>query len=204
MVNRIQPKPAVFLDRDGTICEEVGYLDHPDKLRLIPGAAEAIRKLREAGFWVFVTTNQSGVARGYFTESVVQNVHERLNRLLAEAGACVDAYFYCPHHPNAVFEQYRQECRCRKPNIGMIEQAVAQFPVELDRSFTVGDKLSDCEFGRNAGLIPILVRTGYGRDEELRVGAGASPCQPAVVVDDLAHAVEWILSNPRGLPKVQR
>lgn len=201
MVNRDQPKPAVFLDRDGTICEEVGYLDHPDKLKLIPGSAEAIRKLREAGFWVFVTTNQSGVARGYFAESVVHLVHARLDTLLAEAGARVDAYFYCPHHPKAVLEEYRRECRCRKPNTGMIEQAVAHFPVELDRSFTVGDKLSDCEFGRNAGLTPVLVRTGYGREEEARLSAEQGGCRPALVADDLAQAVAWILSHPLALPK---
>ncbi len=151
-------RPVVFLDRDGTINEEVGYLDDPARLRLIPGAAEGIKILNRAGFCVVVVTNQSGIARGYFTADTVEAIHQELARQLAECGARIDAFYYCPHHPEA-------GCRCRKPRPGLVERAVQELNLDLGQAYVVGDRLLDLELARNIGARGILVCTGYGKKE---------------------------------------
>ncbi len=182
---------AVFLDRDGTICEEVGYLDSVDRMRLIPGAGEAIRKLNEKGFKTVVVTNQSGIARGYFSESTLKELHSELSRLLGRDGAFLDAFYYCPHHPTEGEVPYRQVCGCRKPAPGLLVQAAKDLDLDLKRSFAVGDKLADLECGRALGVKGVLVLTGYGK-EELASGPGHAA---SFVAADLYRAVEWILSQ---------
>jgi D-glycero-D-manno-heptose 1,7-bisphosphate phosphatase len=177
-------KPAAFLDRDGTIIEEVGYLKDPSQVRLIPGAAEGILRLNEAGVPVVVVTNQSGVGRGYFPEAAVERVHAEVARQLAARGARWDAVYYCPHHPD-------ERCDCRKPAPGMFRRAAAEHALDLPRSFVVGDKVSDLKAGVQLGCRTVLVLTGYGVEEgERGREAGFTPYHIAL---DLADAAEWIL-----------
>ena len=178
---------AVFLDRDGTVTEEVGYLNHLSRFRLLPGAGEAIRRLNQASVPVVVVTNQSGVARGYFPEQLVRDVHERLKTELLKAGARLDGVYYCPHVS-------ADKCECRKPKTGMLEQAARELGLELKGSFVVGDRHSDVELAYCAGARSILVRTGFG-EGELAWHAKNWPRQPERVVVDLTEAVNWILSE---------
>ncbi len=141
---------AVFLDRDGLICRDVHYLRRPEDFELLPGAAEGIRRLNGLGVRVIVATNQSGIARGYFTEEDLRRIHERMERELGERGARVDAIYYCPHHPD-------EGCSCRKPRTGMLERAARDFGLDLRRCFIVGDRKLDLEAGKNAGCTKILV-----------------------------------------------
>ena len=158
------PREAVFLDRDGTLIEEVHYLADPAQVRLIPGAADAVRKLNDAGVLVVVVTNQAGIARGYFPESRVATVHERLSALLAERGARIDAFYHCPHHPTEGVGAYRVACECRKPKPGMLLAAARDFDLDLARSWMIGDKPCDAAAGTAAGCRTLLVRTGHGKD----------------------------------------
>lgn len=188
------PLPAVFLDRDGTICEEVGYVNHLDRLRVYPWSAKAIRKLNRAGLRVIVITNQSGVARGYFSEKLVRQVHQKISRELAAHRARLDAFYYCPHHPRAPRGPYRKDCRCRKPSIGMLERAAKRFHIDLKSSYVVGDSYRDMQVGFNAGARTILVKTGYGRGEyehQLR----RWPRRPDGIEENLLKAVEKILGE---------
>jgi len=187
------PNRGVFLDRDGTINEEVNYLSHPEQLRLITGAAEAIKSLNRAGFKVVVVTNQAGVARGYFTEPTVREIHEALEKKLGEQGARVDAIYYCPHHPAAGLGVYRQDCNCRKPKPGMLEKAAIELNIDLRESFVVGDKISDLEAGLAVGCRNILVHTGYGQESENEFSGAA--WRPEFVADDLLEAARWILKQ---------
>ncbi len=151
---------AVFLDRDGTINHDPGYLGDPDHAVLIKGAATGLRILREElGFIILVVSNQSGIARGLITKENVDAVNERINELLMKEGAGVDRFYYCPHHPDFSADT---DCNCRKPMTGMIEEAVREFDIDLSRSFMIGDSKSDIECGKNAGMKTILVRTGNG------------------------------------------
>ncbi|GJQ20702.1 MAG: D,D-heptose 1,7-bisphosphate phosphatase [Bacteroidia bacterium] len=172
---------ALFLDRDGTINVEAEYLSDPDRVELIPGSAEAIREANETGIRVFVITNQSGVARGLYTEADILAVHQRLEELLAARGAKLDALYYCPHHPDVGSPPYRIVCSCRKPKTGMLEQAAKTHGIDLASSFVVGDKCSDIEAGKNARCATTLVMTGYGRIERDR-------CRPDHIADNLYEA----------------
>jgi D-glycero-D-manno-heptose 1,7-bisphosphate phosphatase len=136
-------RPAVFLDRDGTMIEDIGYLSRPEQVRWFPYTVESIRLLNRAGFIVCVTTNQSGIGRGIYTEAQLQDIHRQMATYLDAGGATVDAWFYCPHHPVAEVEAYRAVCECRKPEPGMIRQACEQYEIDLARSFVIGDKLLD-------------------------------------------------------------
>lgn len=153
---------VVFLDRDGTINEEVHYLHRPEDLKLLPGAGEALKKLRDAGFKLVVITNQAGVARGYYGCQDVERLHEYMNQKLREQGAWIDEFFYCPHHPEHGVGIYKKNCRCRKPGIGMFEMAEKKFPVDKSHSYMIGDKMIDVQAGVNYGVPGILVGTGYG------------------------------------------
>ena len=179
---------AVFLDRDGTINVDHGYVFRAGEFEFIPGAPEAIRRLKDAGYLVIVVTNQAGIARGLYGETEVQELHLYLDRELEWYGTAIDAYYYCPHHPAIGPEPYRRECACRKPLPGMLLQAAADFPLDLGGSFLVGDKLSDIEAGLAAGCTPILVETGYG------AGEGNIPLDIQRVAD-LAAAADLILSH---------
>lgn len=176
---------AVFLDRDGTICEEMGYLNHISRLIVYPFAAAAIRKLNEAKIPVVVVTNQSGISRKIFPESLVRQVHEKMVALLREGGASVDGIYFCPH-------QRADNCACRKPLAGLLETAARDLHLELPGSYVVGDRHADVDLAHRAGGTGIMVMTGYGRgDYELHHSAW--PRQPDAVVENLQEAVDWIL-----------
>jgi D-glycero-D-manno-heptose 1,7-bisphosphate phosphatase len=184
---------ALFLDRDGTIIEEAEYLASPEQVRLIPGAAEAIARLNALGIPVVVVTNQSGVARGYFSEAQVAEVHAHLDWLLAKSSAHIDRYYVCPHHPREGVSAYRRDCDCRKPQPGLLLRAAAEMHLELGKSCVIGDKLTDLDAGARAGCRTILVRTGYGvsHEEEART----RDVRLLGVADSLAEAVElWLRS----------
>lgn len=185
-------RPAVFLDRDGTLNEEVGYLDRLDRLVLFPWTIDAVRLLNRAEFAVVVVTNQAGVARGFFEESFVHDVHRHIDRLFADGGARVDGYYYCPHHPDATIEAYRLECECRKPRPGMIRRAERDLGLDLARSYVVGDRWLDIGLARAVGATGVLVKTGYGAEEASRPDGGPPA---AAVVENLMEAVGWILKN---------
>jgi D-glycero-D-manno-heptose 1,7-bisphosphate phosphatase len=185
-------KPAVFLDRDGTLIEDVGYLRTVRDLRLFPWTVDAVRALNHAGLPVVVITNQSGIARGLLTEETVHDVHRHLSSLLGAGGAHVDAYYYCPHHPDGSVAAYSRRCECRKPGRGMIDSAAADLGIEPARSFVVGDKWLDVGAARTVGGRGILVRTGYGAAEEREPQPDVSA---DAVVDNLIEAVGWILRN---------
>ena len=178
---------AVFLDRDGTICEEMGYLNHISRFRMYPFAAAAIRRLNQAGLPVIVVTNQSGVARGIFPESLVHQVHEKMIAELAAAGARVEGVYFCPHRSE-------DACGCRKPHPGMLERAAREHALELAGSCVVGDRYDDLEMAERIGGRGILVLTGYGRGE-YELHRASWPKQPGRVVEDLSAAVNLILEE---------
>jgi len=188
-------KRAVFLDRDGTVIEEVGYLNRLDRVAFFPWSVDAIRVLNEAGLLVVVVTNQAGVARGYFDEGLVRDTHALIDRRLAAGRARVDAYYYCPHHPQGIVESLRQACECRKPKPGMIHQAAQDFDIDIPGSFVVGDRWLDVEMGRAAGTQAVLVRTGYGQNEERRPDDQVTA---DYVADNLMDAASWILRTLRN------
>jgi D-glycero-D-manno-heptose 1,7-bisphosphate phosphatase len=179
-------KWAVFLDRDGTINEEVEYLHNPEELRLIPDAAEAIHLLNQAKAPAILVTNQAGIGRGYYSEVAMQATHRELASRLAAGGAYLDAIYHCPHRPD-------EECDCRKPMPGMLKRAAEEHGIDLQRSFVVGDKVSDLEAGRRAGCRTVLVLTGYGPEE--REALKSLDFQPDHIGVDLLDAVRWILAQ---------
>ena len=193
------PKWGVFLDRDGTVTEEVGYVNHPSRLNLLPGAAEGIAALNRAGVPVMLATNQAGVARGYFTEDLVKEVLERLRSLLAAQGARLDASYYCPHHPAVGPPPYRQACDCRKPRPGMLERGAREFGLDLNSCYVVGDKVSDVYFAHSVGARGVLVLTGYGLGE-LTYQRESWKEQPDFIAEDLVQAAGWILADAGGRP----
>jgi D-glycero-D-manno-heptose 1,7-bisphosphate phosphatase len=188
-------RPAVFLDRDGTLIEEVGYLDRIERVALFPWTIDALRVLRRAGYALVVVTNQAGVARGYFDEAHVEAVHEHLRSRFAAAGAPVDGFHFCPHHPEATLPAYRVRCECRKPQPGLILRAARELDLDLARSFVIGDRWLDVETARRAGARGILVRTGYGAHESRHPEDGVIA---AAVVDHAFAAASWIVRQPRG------
>lgn len=156
---------VVFLDRDGTLNAEVNYLHRTEDLRILDGVSQAIGALRRAGFKIVVVTNQAGVGRGYYTEQDVEHLHAFMNEKLAEQGAHVDHFFYCPHHPVHGIGAYKKVCHCRKPGTGMFEMAQKYYAVDKAHSWMIGDKLIDVQAGRNFGVHTALVGTGYGAEE---------------------------------------
>jgi len=188
-------KAAVFLDRDGTVCDEVGYVNHLDRLKLYPWTAEAVRRLNRADIPVIVVTNQSGVGRGYFTEELVRQAHRKIAAQLATQGARVDAFYFCPHHPSAPVKTYRVDCRCRKPSPGMVEKAAKRFPIDLKSSYVVGDSYRDMQLGFNIGARTALVMTGYGRGE-YEYHRHRWPRMPDLIAENLLEAVNRILAEP--------
>lgn len=183
---------AVFLDRDGTLIEEVGYLDRADRVAFFPWTIAAVRALNLAGLAVVMVSNQSGLARGFFTESVVDDVHKRMAEMLAAGGAHIDAYYYCPHHPDGKVPGLGIVCQCRKPARGLVDRAVAEFGVNPERSFVIGDRWVDVGLARAVGARGLLVRTGYG-DLEARTPPGGMSAD--AVVDNLIGASAWILKE---------
>jgi D-glycero-D-manno-heptose 1,7-bisphosphate phosphatase len=187
---------AVFMDRDGTISEEIGYVNHPSRYRVFPYSAEAVQLLNEAGWLAILVTNQAGVARGYFTEELITAVHDVLKQKLSERGAELDAIYYCAHHPTVGEAPYRFDCDCRKPKPGLIERAAAEFDIDLRQSWMIGDRYSDIELARNAGVHSAFVLSGYGRGE-WEYQRAAWKHEPELVAEDLLEAVRRIVGVNR-------
>ncbi len=189
----------MFLDRDGTLIEDVEYLSRLDEIQLFPWTIDALRLLRRGGFAIVVVTNQSAVARGIVTEDFVRETHAALDARLASGGAGIDAYYFCAHHPDAVVEQYRRPCRCRKPGPGMIEEAVSDLGLDTSRSWMVGDRWLDVESGRSAGVRSLLVRNlhaahvGEIGPATARTGLGPRDDRADAILNNLMEAVGWIL-----------
>jgi D-glycero-D-manno-heptose 1,7-bisphosphate phosphatase len=187
--------PAAFLDRDGTIIEDPGYLGDPEGIRFIPGAIDALRSLQRAGYRLVLVTNQAGVARGLLTETDVHRVNERLTALLAEAGVHLGGIYYCPHHPEYGPPEYRRDCDCRKPKPGLIHRAIRDLGLDPSRSVVIGDHVTDAALAQAfAGMVGIMLRTGHGVEQWQKIQDGAV-AGPEHVADDLAAAVEWFLAR---------
>lgn len=187
-------RQAVFLDRDGTVSREVGYMTDPERLELLPRSAEAIAALNRSGLMAILATNQSGVARGLFPRRSVDSAHARLRRLLARRGAWLDAIYFCPHHPLEGRAPWRLRCLCRKPRPGMLRRAAQEHGLDLPRCYVVGDTRKDVHLAHAVGATPILVLTGYGRGEWERHRSGFRRA-PAHLAFDLRDAVGWILDH---------
>ena len=194
---------AVFLDRDGTINEEVGYVNHVDRFVLLPRSGQAIRLLNEHRFKTVVITNQAGVARGYFAESLVKKVHQKMKDLLEREGAYLDGIYYCPHHPDVGSPRYRKTCQCRKPNTGLVEWAAKELDIDCSKSYVIGDRGTDLAFGEKIGATGILVLTGYGRGEWEYFGKQWR-VKPDYVAPDLYEAVQWILLRESAMDRLER
>lgn len=190
-------QPAVFLDRDGTINEQMGYINHICRFQLLPRAVAAIRLLNDAKIPVVVVTNQSGLARGYFPKELLDEVHALMHQQLAEAGAHVDGIYICPHYPEAKLPEYRIKCDCRKPQAGMFLKAAADLDLDLTRSYVVGDRWSDLKAAHQCQATGILVLTGYGRGDQTYIGP-TQTIQPRFVAEDLYDAATWISEDLKG------
>jgi len=184
---------AVFIDRDGTLNEDIGYVSAPDELAIYPWAAEAVRMINESGLLTIVITNQSGIARGMYSEATLGSIHSRMIEELASKGARIDAVYYCPHHPDVGDARYRTACECRKPRTGMLDRAAREHDVDLAQSFVIGDKASDMKLAENVGARAALVLTGYGR--ETLAHPDRWPCAPEIVAENLLEAVKQILER---------
>jgi D-glycero-D-manno-heptose 1,7-bisphosphate phosphatase len=190
-VNPRAGTPAVFLDRDGTINEDVGYLTDLAELRIYPYAPEAIRLLRRAGFAIVVVTNQGGIARGVLTSDLVERTHQAMAERLHRAGATVDAWYYCPHHPASVRPGLSTPCDCRKPGTAMPRAAAERLGLDLTRSWVIGDHWRDVQMGDGIGARTVLVRTGHGRDQEAQRPAGQ---RVEAICDNLIAATAFVLA----------
>jgi D-glycero-D-manno-heptose 1,7-bisphosphate phosphatase len=192
-------RPAVFLDRDGTLIDDTGYPSRFDQILIFPRSFEAVRRLNSAGFPVVIVTNQSGVGRGYFTEAQLAEIHVQLTVAFAAEGARLDAFYYCPHYNASPDPRYRAECRCRKPLPGLGYKAAADLGLDLRQSYMIGDKEDDVKFGRAIGATPVLVLTGYGRETREKIEGTAG--RPEAVAADLDQAVDWILAREKSVGK---
>lgn len=184
-------RKAVFFDRDGTINEEVGYIRDLANLKLIKGAAESIEKLRKAGFLAILITNQSGPARGYYSEDWVKTLNSTVQDLLKAEGTMLDEIYYCPHLPDGIVPEYTKDCDCRKPNTALYLQAKEKFDIDLANSFMIGDKATDVEAGHNAGCKGVLLKTGYGN--QVLEGTYQNLPDADYVAEDINDAANWIL-----------
>ncbi len=185
-------RKAIFLDRDGTLNVDVGYLHALDQLELFPYTLDALRLLERAGFALVVVTNQSGIALGLIADGFPEEAHRELQRRARNAGCAIAGFYYCPHHPSGSVEKFSVQCRCRKPAPGMVEQAVGDLDLDVARSWVIGDKWLDVDLGHAVGARSILVRTGWGKDSERR---RSSTQQVTAVCDNLMHAVTFILDQ---------
>ena len=174
---------AVFLDRDGTVIEDKHYLDNPDDISIIPGAIRAVKIFNNLNLRVFIVSNQSGVARGYFNISSVEKINDRLIKLFAESGAFIDKIYFCPHHIEGTVLDYAIDCNCRKPLPGMLFKARDEYSVDLMKSYVIGDKDCDMNLARNVGAISLLVKTGYGNEVDIK---------PDFTGKDILECALWI------------
>lgn len=196
--DRKMKRPAVFIDRDGTINEQMGYINHVSRFILLAGVPEAIRLLNKNNYLVIIVSNQSGVARGYFPIELLEEVHASLKSSLKERGAFIDGIYFCPHYPDGVVAEYSRDCDCRKPKTGLIDQACSSFEIDLHGSYVVGDRHTDLEFAHRSNLKGILVETGYGLGETKYILPDI-PIAPVYIARDLLDAVGWILDKEHAL-----
>ncbi|HDD35416.1 MAG TPA: HAD family hydrolase [Candidatus Desulfofervidus auxilii] len=185
---------AVFLDRDGTINEEMGYINHSERLIILPKVPEALRLLKMHGFKIILITNQSGAAKGYFPLDFIEEINNLLQKKLKEYNVSLDAIYYCPHHPQAVVPALKKDCFCRKPKPGLIKRAQKDFGLELKNCYVIGDRFVDIELAYNVGAKGILVMTGYGKGE-LKFIAPNHPLKPHFIAKDLLEAATWIIKD---------
>lgn len=187
-------KPAVFIDRDGTVNEQMGYINHPDRFIILPHVAEAFRVLNKNEFLAIIVSNQSGVARGYFPIELVEHIHALMKESLMREGASVDGIFFCPHYPKGNVREYSIECECRKPKTGLIKKACEHFDIDLSRSYVIGDHYTDMELAERAALKGILVKTGYGKGV-IEYNLPEMKFTPSYIAEDLLDAVKWIMKK---------
>ena len=187
-------RPAVFIDRDGTVNEQMGYINHISRFVMLPGAIEAIRLLNRHQYLAIIVSNQSGVARGYYPIGLVDEVHAHMRALMEKEGAFVDGIFFCPHYEKGSVPEYSIECDCRKPRTGLIEKAGKAFEIDMDNSYVIGDRYSDIELALRSDMKGILVTTGYGQGDIDYVFPRLS-FKPAHIARDLLHAVRWIIEE---------
>jgi D-glycero-D-manno-heptose 1,7-bisphosphate phosphatase len=190
-------KPAVFMDRDGTINEQRGFINHLSRFVLLPGVAEAVKLLNKNSFLAIIVTNQSGVARGYYPIDLVHDVHALLKTSLEREEATMDGIFFCPHHPRGIVPEFTSDCDCRKPKTGLINQAQGAFEIDMSHSYVIGDRYVDIELASRLGLKSILVKTGYGLGEMEHV-LPQKPIRPDCIAQDLLDGVKWILQNEKS------
>jgi D-glycero-D-manno-heptose 1,7-bisphosphate phosphatase len=186
--------PAVFMDRDGTINEQRGYINHVSRFVLVPGTAEAIRLLNRHRYLAIIVSNQSGVARGYFPLQLVEDVHSHMRELLKKENAVIDGIFFCPHYRTGVVSEYTVDCDCRKPRTGLIKSACETFDIDMTNSYVIGDRCTDIELAERSNLRGILVKTGYGLGDIEYVLPG-SPFKPVHIAGNLLDAVRWIIKK---------
>ena len=186
---------AVFLDRDGTINEDVGYPNRFEQINIFPYSFEAVRKINEVGLKAVITTNQSGIGRGYLTEKDLHEIHQEIKRKFSKCNAFFDGIYYCPHYPLSKNPHYKKNCFCSKPNPGMAHQAALDLNLELKDSYMVGDKVEDIIFGFNFEAVPILVLTGYGIKSQMKLKEMG--IQPAFIAQTLLESVHWILKKEK-------
>jgi D-glycero-D-manno-heptose 1,7-bisphosphate phosphatase len=191
-------RPAVFIDRDGTINEQMGYVNHPSRFVILPGVAEAFRTLNNNGYLAIIVSNQSGVARGYFPIELLHNLHSLMKETLLKEGAMVDGIFFCPHYPKGSVPEYSIDCDCRKPKNGLIKQACEQFDIDLSRSYMIGDHYTDMELAARSNLKGILVKTGYGAGV-IEYNLPSMSVKPWHIANDLLDAVNLIIKNDNQL-----
>lgn len=187
-------RSAVFLDRDGTLIEDVGYLSSISQIKVLPRVVDGLKLLKSMGYLLIVVTNQSGVARGFFSEGFVLNVHDILGRLFKDNGVAIDAFYYCPHHPTEGFPPYNVNCDCRKPKTGMIKRAICEYDIDISNSWVIGDSLVDVQLARNAGCKGILLN----RDDDLHSISKESFCDTSLyeaVKYDLFEGALYIKSD---------
>lgn len=182
---------AAFLDRDGTIIEENGYISQIKQVEFIPGSIKAIQILKSLGYKIIVITNRSGVAQGYFTEKSLKKVNKYLQKELRKNKAAWDGIYYCPHHPRVGLKRYLKSCNCRKPKAGLLKLAVRKHKLQLKGSVVIGDKLSDVVLGKSAKIKSILLLTGYGKKESKKIG-NSSKSKPNLIAKNLLEAVEYL------------
>ena len=182
---------AVFLDKDGTIIEDVGYIQSPSQIKFIDGSIEAIKKLNQAGYKVVIISNQSGIARGMVTENAIHHVDKTLHKHILNGGAHLDGIYFCPHHPEHGLHPYKKSCECRKPHPGLIKKAEHDLKIDLSMSFMIGDKATDIEAGQKAGVKTVLVLTGRGPEEKSKIKE-----KPDHIANKLSDAIDWILGLP--------
>jgi D-glycero-D-manno-heptose 1,7-bisphosphate phosphatase len=189
-------KPAVFIDRDGTINEQLGYINHLSRFVIFPGVSEAVRLLNKNNWWAIIVSNQGGVARGYYPIELVEEIHAFLKSSLREQGATIDGIFFCPHHPAGILPEYSSECDCRKPKTGLIDRAREVFDIDMSSSYVVGDRHVDIELASRLNLKGVLVKTGYGLGE-IEYIIPEKRLKPHHVAEDLLDAVKWILNEEK-------